>query len=128
MSTNYIKRFLEEDLTGLDDVERDAVASEISRKNQKINWDMLKAAKTDEGSEEIKKFYERYPEMQIILDEAMEIAAKYAFEGEMTYQELFEKMSDDDIQKYNALIERSIKVQRQIVKDVIASIPEKYFG
>ena len=114
MSVNYIKKFLEGNYEGLTEKERYVVEAEMSRKDSKIEWELYTDKERLIIPENMKAFYEKFPEAKEVIDGCTDIIAKYSHLGDVTFYELFQKMSRVDVAIYNTLIELGFEIQEKM--------------
>ena len=114
MSVNYIKKFLEGNYEGLTEKERYVVEAEMSRKDSKIEWELYTDKERLIIPENMKAFYKKFPEAKEVIDGCTDIITKYSHLGDVTFYELFQKMSRVDVAIYNTLIELGFEIQEKM--------------
>lgn len=67
------------------------------------------------------KFYGKYPEIFKAVDKMVDIVLKYESLGDVTFLELFSKMTPEDVNEYNGLVEKGLKIQGEIAEDIVAN-------
>ena len=84
-------------------------------KVEKVDWETLKKERELHTADP--KFYGKYPKIFKEVDKMVDIVLKYESLGDVTFLELFSKMSPEDVNEYNGLIEKSLNIQMKISKD-----------
>ena len=82
----------------------------------KVDWETLKKERELQTADP--KFYGKYPEIFKAVDKMVDIVLKYESLGDVTFLELFSKMTPEDVNEYNRLVEKGLNIQMKMSKDL----------
>lgn len=110
---NYIQNLLD----GYTELPEENKKDLEEMKVEKVDWELLKneekfyiPAKSE--------FFGKYVELHDLMDKMVDIILRYESLGDVTFLELFSKMSPEDVNEYNGLIEKGLNIQMKMSKDL----------